>query len=93
MKNDVAQFGSLIYEVVTGGREYLVLVNPRAPFDVTDVTPRDRGVTMWFPYWPSEHELASTTDLFLGDIILRCWLKDGFKNMGDVCRALAEVEV
>lgn len=89
-KCDIAAVGSLIYELMTG-KYYMVHVNVSAPFDVTESTPRRDGVNMWFPYWPSKEELADTTDISLfGDIILQCWLKDGFQTMAQVCEAVAQ---
>lgn len=89
-KADVAGVGSLIYEVMTG-KCYMVNVKLCAPFGVAQSSQRHNGVSMWFPYWPHKEELADTTGILLGDIILRCWLKDGFQTMVEVCEAVAQV--
>ncbi|KKZ62888.1 hypothetical protein EMCG_02733 [[Emmonsia] crescens] len=90
-KCDIAAVGSLIYEIMTG-KYYMVHVNVTAPFNITESTSRLDGVNMWFPYWPSKEELADTRDVSLfGDIILNCWLKNGFQTMDQVCEAVAQV--
>lgn len=91
-KGEVAAVGSLIYEIVTS-KYYMVHVNLQAPFDVAESTSRHNGVDMWFPYWPPKEELADTTGILLGDIILQCWLKDGFQNMDQVCKAVAAKDI
>lgn len=90
-KADIAAVGSLIYEIMTG-KGYMVYVNLKAPFDIAERTPRDNGngVDMWFPYWPPKEDLADTTGILLGDIILQCWLKDGFQTMDQVCGAISQ---
>lgn len=91
-KSDVAQVGSLIYELVTG-TSYVVYVNEDAPFDKPETSLKHNGVAMWFPYWPLDEELEPTKDIFLGDIIRKSWLKNGYQTVDKVWDAISKVAV
>lgn len=84
IKFDVARFGSMVYEIVTG-RRYEFYVNAEIEVDSDD------GASYTYREWPTSEQFPDTTDVFLGDLIRMCWLKDGFGTMEEVHRALQAV--
>lgn len=82
VKFDIARFGSMIYEVISGIR-YEIYVTPDIEADLDD----DPEVKT-FKAWPAAERVPDAKNVFLGDIIEKCWLEDGFLSMQDVCHAL-----
>lgn len=86
VKFDIARFGSMMYEVTSGGRyEFYVIPEIEADLD-------DDPESKTFKAWPTAEKLPNTNDVFLGDIIRRCWAGDGFLTMQGVCHALDNVD-
>ncbi|KAE8355940.1 hypothetical protein BDV28DRAFT_128144 [Aspergillus coremiiformis] len=81
IKFDIARFGSMVYEIVSG-RRYEFYINPEIDMDLED------GESKTYKEWPTIEQLPDTSNIFLGDIIRKCWLKDGFHSMKDVQAAL-----
>lgn len=82
VKFDIARFGSMMYEV-TAGRRYEFYVVPEIETDLeNDLESKT------FKAWPTPEKFPTTINVFLGDIIRKCWLGDGFLTMQDVCHAL-----
>ncbi|PWY72241.1 hypothetical protein BO94DRAFT_501447, partial [Aspergillus sclerotioniger CBS 115572] len=81
MKSDIARFGSMLYEIVSG-RRYEFYVTSEIEADLDD------GESKTYRQWPTSEKFPDTTDVFLGDVIRKCWLRDGFCSMDDVCVAL-----
>ncbi|KAL5357648.1 kinase-like domain-containing protein [Aspergillus floccosus] len=84
-KLDIARFGSMIYKIVSSQR-YEFFVDPRIETDL------DEGGAKMYKEWPTDEQLPNTEAVFLGDIIRRCWLKDGFSKMKEVCTALQSLQ-
>lgn len=82
IKFDIARFGSMMYEVTSGTR-YEFYVVPDIEADLDD-DPESKA----FKAWPASEKLPDTDNVFLGDIIWRCWVGDGFLTMQEVCHAL-----
>lgn len=82
VKSDIARFGSMMYEVTSGSR-YEFYVVPEIETDLDD-DPESKT----FKAWPTAEKLPNTNNVFLGDIIRRCWVGDGFLTMQEVCHAL-----
>lgn len=82
VKFDIARFGSMMYEVTSGCR-YEFYVVPEIETDLDD-DPESKT----FKAWPTAEKLPNTDNVFLGDIIRRCWVRDGFLTMQEVCHAL-----
>lgn len=82
VKSDIARFGSMMYEVISG-RRYEFHVTPEIETDLDD-DPESKT----FKAWPTAEKLPNTEDIFLGGIIRKCWLEDGFLTMQAVCHAL-----
>lgn len=82
VKSDIARFGSMMYEVTSGSR-YEFYVVPEIETDLDD-DPESKT----FKAWPTAEKLPNTDNVFLGDIIRRCWVRDGFLTMQEVCHAL-----
>ncbi|PGH26790.1 hypothetical protein AJ80_01555 [Polytolypa hystricis UAMH7299] len=82
VKFDIARFGSMMYEVISGSR-YEFYVIPEIETDLDD-DPESKT----FKAWPTAEHFPNTKNVFLGDIIRKCWLGDGFLTMQDVCHAL-----
>ncbi|PYI30275.1 hypothetical protein BP00DRAFT_457975 [Aspergillus indologenus CBS 114.80] len=73
VKSDVARFGSMMYEVISGNRcEFYVIPDIETDLD-------DDPESKTFKAWPAADRLPDTNDVFLGEIIWRCWVRDGFK--------------
>jgi tRNA A-37 threonylcarbamoyl transferase component Bud32 len=82
VKFDIARFGSMMYEVTSGSRyEFYVIPEIEADLD-------DDPESKTFKAWPTAEKLPNTNNVFLGDIIRRCWAGDGFLTMQEVCHAL-----
>ncbi|KAH8423158.1 uncharacterized protein LDX57_000913 [Aspergillus melleus] len=81
VKFDIARFGSMMYEIVSGHR-YEFYINPEIDSDL------DEGESKTYKEWPTSDRFPDTSDIFFGDIIRKCWRRDGFCNMEDVCAAL-----
>ncbi|EPS30129.1 hypothetical protein PDE_05079 [Penicillium oxalicum 114-2] len=82
VKFDIARFGSMIYEVMSGSRcEFYVVPEIEADLD-------DDPESKTFKTWPTAEKLPNTNNVFLGDIIGRCWAENGFLTMREVCHAL-----
>ncbi|KNG80905.1 hypothetical protein ANOM_010097 [Aspergillus nomiae NRRL 13137] len=81
IKFDIARFGSTMYEIVSGNR-YEFYVNPEIDKDLDD----DESKT--YKDWPTSEQFPDTRNIFLGDIIRKCWLKDGYCSMKEVHTAL-----
>lgn len=86
VKFDIARFGSMMYEVTSGSR-YEFYVIPEIATDLDD-DPESKT----FKAWPTAEKFPNTKDVFLGGIIRKCWLGDGFLTMQDVCHALDNVD-
>lgn len=82
VKFDIARFGSMMYEITSGSR-YEFYVIPEIEADI-DNDPESKT----FKMWPTADRFPDTQHVFLGDIIRRCWLEDGFCSMLDICRSL-----
>lgn len=82
IKSDIARFGSMMYEVLSGSR-YEFYVVPEIGTDLED-DPESKT----FKAWPTAEKLPNTDNVFLGAIIRGCWAKDGFLTMQEVCHAL-----
>ncbi|KAF7589610.1 hypothetical protein BBP40_004024 [Aspergillus hancockii] len=41
--------------------------------------------------WPTSERFPDTSNVFMSDVIRKCWLEDGFGSMKDVCAALLQV--
>lgn len=83
IKSDIARFGSMVYEIVSGSR-YEFYVNPEIDVDL------DESESKTYKEWPSSDRFPDTGNVFLGDIIRKCWLRDGFGSMEDVHAALGK---
>lgn len=83
IKSDIARFGSMVYEIVSGSR-YEFYVNPESDVDL------DEGESRTYKEWPSSDRFTDTGNVFLGDIIRKCWLRDGFCSVEDVHVALGK---
>ncbi|GLA13542.1 hypothetical protein AnigIFM62618_010795 [Aspergillus niger] len=82
VKSDIARFGSMMYEIISGNQfEFYVI--PDIETDLDD----DPG-SKTFKTWPTADKLPVTDNLFLGDVIRRCWIRNGFVTMQEVCHAL-----
>lgn len=81
IKFDIARFGSMVYEIVSGSR-FEFYVNPEIDMDLDD------GVAKTYKKWPTSERFPDTSNILLGDIIRKCWLRDGFCSMKDVHVAL-----
>ncbi|PLB49605.1 hypothetical protein P170DRAFT_510134 [Aspergillus steynii IBT 23096] len=77
VKFDIARFGSMMYEIVSGSR-YEFYVNPDIDMDLDD------DESKIYKEWPTSKRFPDTSNVFLGDIIRKCWLRDGFRSMKDV---------
>lgn len=82
VKSDIARFGSMMYEVITG-KQFKFYVIPDIETDLVD-----DPVSKTYKTWPTDDKLPNTNPLFLGDIIKRCWSRKGFLTMQEVCHAL-----
>ncbi|KAK2812555.1 hypothetical protein FQN50_001199 [Emmonsiellopsis sp. PD_5] len=94
VKYDIACFGSLIYNIVTG-RKFEVpicqLSNPIAQGEDAAVS-EIRDYTIPGQMDKDIHgELPSTVGIFMGKVIQDCWDQDGYQRMEDVCIALSEL--
>lgn len=67
---DVFQFGSLVYEVISGKRWNFDLFRPEVP-----------GKEL--PNWPEVSQLPAVQDLDYGTLIFKCWTRE-FENMSAV---------
>ncbi|KXG54484.1 uncharacterized protein PGRI_076280 [Penicillium griseofulvum] len=86
VKFDIARFGSMIYEVISGCRcEFYVV--PEMETDIDD-DPESKI----FKAWPTDEKLPNVNSVFLGAIIRRCWAEDGFLTMQEVCHALDKAD-
>ncbi|EAS27154.3 uncharacterized protein CIMG_10356 [Coccidioides immitis RS] len=101
-KHDIACFGSLIYNVVTGEKFEARICQPSNPatwyhaaisenenYAIPDRMAEARRIH--FPNWPWDRELPNTEGIFLGNIIQDCWALPGYMRMEDVCSALSEL--
>lgn len=82
VKFDLARFGSMMYEVITGSR-YEFYVISEIESDLND-DPESKT----FKAWPTSERFPDTGNVFLGEIIRECWLEDGFRSMQEVCHTL-----
>lgn len=87
VKFDVARFGSMMYEITSRNRFEFCVV----PESVAD--PDEESEFMTFREWPSADRFPSTRGIFLGEIIRKCWLEDGFLTIKDVCDALDQIDL
>ncbi len=72
---DIFQFGSLVYETITG---------KRCDFDVFHSSdPEGKQGEGVIPCWPDKNQLPLTSHLDYGTTILKCWSR-GFKDMSSV---------
>ncbi|KAL4890624.1 kinase-like domain-containing protein [Aspergillus ambiguus] len=81
VKTDIARFGSMVYEMVSGQR-YGFYVNPEVETEVTE------GESQLYNAWPTRERLPPTDDIFLGETIRNCWLQEGYGQMQAVCAAV-----
>lgn len=82
VKSDIARFGSMMYEVISGNQfEFYVIPDIETDLD-------EDPVSKTYITWPTDDKLPITHPLFLGDIIKRCWSREGFLTMQEVCHAL-----
>ncbi|XRM48025.1 hypothetical protein ABZX51_010969 [Aspergillus tubingensis] len=79
VKSDIARFGSMMYEVISG-KQFEVYVIPDIETDLDE-----DSVSKTYKTWPTDDK---TNPLFLGDIIKRCWSRKEFLTMQEVCHAL-----
>lgn len=78
VQTDIGQFGAVIYEVVTG-KSY--------SFDLFQGQDDDA----MFPRFPSERDLPTTENTWLGPIIRKCWRRGSYQNMDKLCQDLSQV--
>ncbi|EGC44025.1 conserved hypothetical protein [Histoplasma capsulatum var. duboisii H88] len=96
VKYDIACFGSLIYNIVTG-RKFEVpicqLSNSGAQGCGEDAAVSEtRDYTIPQQIDKVIHgELPNTVGVFMGNAIRGCWDRDGYRRMEDVCSALSEL--
>jgi serine/threonine protein kinase len=85
---DIFEFGSVMYEIITGKRyKYNLYDNEEA-----EMQWREHGEEEgWKPgaEWPQIEDLPDTTQILLSDIIKGCWTKT-YPNMADLCQAIEE---
>ncbi|PWY70718.1 hypothetical protein BO83DRAFT_379455 [Aspergillus eucalypticola CBS 122712] len=82
VKSDIARFGSMMYEVISGNHfEFCVIPDIETDLD-------DDPVSKTCKTWPTDDKLPNTNPLFLEDIIKRCWALEGFLTMQEACHAL-----
>ena len=72
---DIFQFGSLVYEMITGKRIDFDIFQPSDPEE-------EQGERV-IPCWPDKSQLPSISHLDYGEIILKCWTR-GFEDMSSV---------
>ncbi|PGH36220.1 NEK protein kinase [[Emmonsia] crescens] len=96
VKYDIACFGSLIYNIVTGRTVEVPicqLSNPSAQgYDEHTAASKIRDYTI--PRQVDKDirgELPSTAGVFMSNVIRDCWDRDGYQRMQDVCSALSEL--
>lgn len=76
----------MMYEVTSGSRyEFYVIPEIEADLD-------DDPESKTFKAWPTTEKLPNTNNVFLGDIIRRSWVEDGFLTMQEVCHALENAD-
>lgn len=73
---DIGQFGAVMFEIVTG---------QSCKFDIMQDWEEGRDL----PTWPRRDSLPSTSDVWLGHIINRCWTQ-GFRSARDLAAELNE---
>ncbi len=91
VRYDLALFRSLIYHTITGSQFEIGICKPPKPVATQVTEPREqqcRQVSL--SQWPRDQELHSTVDLFLGDMICKCWAKNECQNMEEVCHAVRQ---
>lgn len=101
-KHDIACFGSLIYNVVTGEKFearicqpsnlaiwYHVAISENENYAIPVRMAEARRIH--FPNWPWDRELPNTEGIFLGNVIWDCWALSRYMRMEDVCSALSEL--
>jgi serine/threonine protein kinase len=71
---DIGQFGAVIFEIVTG---------QSCKFDIM----QDWKEVEDLPTWPRRDSLPSTSDVWLGHIIEKCWTQ-GFRSANDLAAEL-----
>lgn len=81
IKFDIARFGSMMYETSSSQR-YEFYVSPEIDVDLDD------SESKTYKEWPTSDRFPDTSSMLLGDIIRKCWLRDGLRNMKDVRAAL-----
>lgn len=71
---DIGQFGAVMFEIVAGHRcEFDIIHDWKGPGDPTS--------------WPPRDSLPSTTGIWLGHIVEKCWTQ-GYKNANDLAAEL-----
>ena len=82
-KTDIFHFGSVIFEIVTEQRYW---------FDARedeDEEGEQEGIENQTNHqWPEDNELPHTEGILLGEVIERCWAREGFQRMTEVCESL-----
>lgn len=86
VKFDIARFGSMMYEVVSGSRSELYVI-PDMEADLVD-DPESKT----FKAWPTAEKLPATKSVFLGNIIGKCWSGDTFFTMQELCQVLDDAD-
>ncbi|OJJ67155.1 hypothetical protein ASPBRDRAFT_349942 [Aspergillus brasiliensis CBS 101740] len=82
VKSDISRFGSMMYEVISGNQfEFYVIPDIETDLD-------DDPEFKTFKTWPTADRLPDLNNVFLGDVIGRCWAREGFLSMQEVCHAL-----
>ncbi|KZF26148.1 kinase-like protein [Xylona heveae TC161] len=75
---DIGQFGTVMYEVITG---------TKCQFNLHEDAESRRA------QWPSRERLPATKSLWLGDIIDRCWSEKSFKDTWELSTILAAIDL
>lgn len=73
---DIGQFGAVMFEIVTG---------QSCIFDITEEWKEPGDL----PTWPRRDRLPSTSDVWLGHIIEKCWTQ-GFRSANDLAAELSK---
>jgi serine/threonine protein kinase len=81
IQTDIGQLGAVIYEVVTGKKCEFYLFKDADPSDVSSAS------------WPRRSDLPELQNIWLGEIIERCWTKSAYLNASDLLDDLESVSI
>lgn len=81
IQTDIGQLGAVIYEVVTGKKCEFDLFKDADPLNVSSAS------------WPRRDDLPELQNIWLGEIIEKCWTKGAFLDARDLLDALESVSI